>query len=348
MTGGGAPPRILAVDDDDQVRRLLKETLTEAGYACRCAADAAEARSLVAGKRFEVALCDIALPGESGLALARFLHHQHPDIALVMVSATDDPEVVRTALSVAYGFVVKPFKLNEIVIAVANALRRRELEIENREHRRDLEERVAIAQEETIHRLSRAVEYRDPETGGHVDRMSQYCGLLARCFGLAEGPIRVASRLHDIGKLAVPDAVLLKPGPLNTQERSAMECHAEAGYQLLADSQSELLELAATIAWTHHERFDGRGYPRRLAGEDIPLAGRIAGVADVFDALTTQRVYRPAFPLADALTIIADERGGHFDPDVLDAFLESLDDVTAIFRRFARAPRVSAQGGVPA
>jgi putative two-component system response regulator len=348
MTGGGAPPRILTIDDDDQVRRLLKETLTEVGYVCRCAADAVEARRLVAAEHFDVALCDIALPGESGLALASFLHHEYPDTGLVMVSATDDPEVVRTALSVAYGFVVKPFRVNEIVIAVANALRRRELEIENRAHSRDLEERVAIAQEETIRRLSRAIEYRDPETGGHVDRMSQYCGLLARCFGLAEGPIRVASRLHDIGKLAVPDAVLLKPGPLDTRERRAMECHAEAGYQLLAESQSELLELAATIAWTHHERFDGRGYPRRLAGKEIPLAGRIAGVADVFDALTTQRVYRPAFPLADALTIIADERGGHFDPEVLDAFLESLDDVKVIFDRFARGPRVSVQGGVPA
>ena len=190
------------------------------------------------------------------------------------------------------------------------------------------ESEVQRAHEEMIRRLAHAAEFRNSETGQHVDRMSRYCTLLAERVGLDEGRcelIRIASALHDVGKIAIPDSILLKPAPLDSAERQIMRRHAEIGHRLLSGSRSELLEVAALIAHTHHERYDGRGYPRGLAGGEIPLEGRIASIADVFDALTSERVYRSALSVDDAVSILRDGRGTHFDPFVLDLFLELLD-----------------------
>jgi len=183
------------------------------------------------------------------------------------------------------------------------------------------------AHAETIRRLADAAEFRDAETGRHTERMSRYCELLAHRLGLDEercALLRAASPLHDIGKIAVPDDILLKPGALTPDERATMERHAEIGYRLLSGSTSELLSVAATIALTHHERFDGGGYPRGLAAEAIPLEGRIAAVADVFDALTTDRVYRAALGVDEAMELMRDGRGTQFDPYVLDLFLDHI------------------------
>ncbi|MGH3066193.1 MAG: HD domain-containing phosphohydrolase, partial [Gaiellaceae bacterium] len=195
------------------------------------------------------------------------------------------------------------------------------------------ERELQRAHAETIRRLGHAAEFRDSETGGHIERMSRLCALLGRRLGLDDERcelLRLASPLHDIGKIGISDEILLKPGPLTTHERETMQGHAELGYRVLAGSQSELLELAAEIAWTHHERFDGRGYPRGLGGEEIPLAGRIASVADVFDALTSDRVYRPAFGLDETVELMRRGRGTQFDPLVLDAFLDSIPEVESI------------------
>ncbi len=187
-----------------------------------------------------------------------------------------------------------------------------------------------LAHGEMIRRLAFAAEFRDDETGRHTERMSRYCEFLGRRIGLDDERcelVRAASPLHDIGKIAVPDGILLKPGALTTEERSLMQRHAEIGNRLLRGSSSELLELAATIAWTHHERYDGSGYPRGLSGDRIPLEGRIASVADVFDALTTDRVYRPAFALDRALALMQAGRGTQFDPLILDLFLDCVDEL---------------------
>jgi len=187
---------------------------------------------------------------------------------------------------------------------------------------------VENAYTEMARRLAHAAEFRSTETGVHVDRMSRYCALVGEKLGLDEEQcerLRVASLLHDVGKLAIPDSILLKPGALTAAEREVMERHAEIGHDLLAGSSSEVLETAAVIAWAHHERYDGLGYPRGLAGAEIPLEARVAAVADVFDALTSDRVYRPAFPVAQALEIMREGRGTQFDPLVLDAFLELVD-----------------------
>jgi PAS domain S-box-containing protein len=189
------------------------------------------------------------------------------------------------------------------------------------------------SREETIRRLARAAEFRDDETGAHIERVGRYCELIARRLGLDSDRcerLRIASPMHDVGKIGVPDAVLLKPGPLNADERAEMERHATIGYQILSGSGAELLDLAAIVAWTHHERFDGGGYPCGLAGDEIPLEGRIAAVADVFDALTNHRIYRPAFPYSEAIATMRTERGAHFDPRVLDAFLSAEHEIKAI------------------
>jgi len=213
-------------------------------------------------------------------------------------------------------------------VAGLGARRELEREVEDRSHELWLAlSELEVAQAETVRRLSMAVEFRDKDTGAHIERIGRLSALLAERLGKDEAfctRLLHAAPLHDVGKVAVPDAVLLKPGQLTEQERAIVQAHAEEGYQLLSRSSSSILEMAATIALTHHERYDGSGYPRGLAGEEIPLEGRIVAVTDVFDALTSDRVYRKAYPLDQALALMREQRGRHFDPQILDAFLEMV------------------------
>jgi methanogenic corrinoid protein MtbC1 len=186
---------------------------------------------------------------------------------------------------------------------------------------------LEISQAETVRRLSMAVEFRDEDTGAHIERIGRFSTLLAEQIGMDPAfceRIGHAAPLHDVGKVAIPDSILLKPGPLTPQERAIVETHAEEGYRLVRGSSSAILEMAATIALSHQEKWDGTGYPRGLAGESIPIEGRIVAIADVFDALTSDRVYRKAFPLDEAVKIMREQRGRHFDPVLLDAFMEVL------------------------
>jgi putative two-component system response regulator len=353
---------VLVVDGDERIRRTLERAVAEAGFDCRTAGTGAQARGLVEAARPDLVVVDVHLPDEPGLGLVRHLVAGPDGPAVVMISAQDDPEVAAIALqSGAYGYLTKPFKPGELAIALHDGLRRHRRERESRETRVRLEDRVvergAAAQEalarlrqaheETVLRLSRAIEYRDPESGPHIDRMSRYCALLAARFDVDPDEVRVAARLHDIGKIAVPDAILSKPGPLTAEERAVMEGHADTGYRLLRGSGIELLDVAATIAWTHHERYDGSGYPRGLASDQIPLVGRLAAVADVFDALITNRSYRPARSVDEALATVSAERGRHLDPAAVDAFLDQLDAVEAIVARFEE-PAARATPDAPA
>jgi HD-GYP domain-containing protein (c-di-GMP phosphodiesterase class II)/methylmalonyl-CoA mutase cobalamin-binding subunit len=187
---------------------------------------------------------------------------------------------------------------------------------------------LEIAQTETVRRLSMAVEFRDEDTGAHIERIGRLSTLLAEQIGMDPDfceRLSHAAPLHDVGKVAIPDAILLKPGPLTPEERAIVETHAEEGHRLLRGSSSSILELATTIALSHQEKWDGSGYPRGLAGETIPIEGRIVAIADVFDALTSDRVYRKAFPVEEAVQMMREQRGHHFDPVLLDAFMEVLD-----------------------
>jgi len=216
-----------------------------------------------------------------------------------------------------------------------------EREIDNRssELRRALTE-LEIAQAETVRRLSMAVEFRDEDTGAHIERIGRFSTLLAEQVGLEDDyceRISHAAPLHDVGKVAIPDAILLKPGALTHKERAIVETHAEEGHRLLRGSSSSILDLAATIALSHHEKWDGTGYPRGLAGEEIPIEGRIVAIADVFDALTSDRVYRRAFSVQDAIEMMREQRGRHFDPVLLDAFLDVLGSTGPDARAHHRA-----------
>jgi HD-GYP domain-containing protein (c-di-GMP phosphodiesterase class II)/methylmalonyl-CoA mutase cobalamin-binding subunit len=201
-------------------------------------------------------------------------------------------------------------------------------EIEHRtsELKRALSE-LEIAQAETVQRLSMAVEFRDEDTGAHIERIGRFSVLLAENVGMDSEfceRLKHAAPLHDVGKVAIPDAILLKPGPLTPEERAIVETHAEEGHRLVRGSSSSILDMAATIALSHQEKWDGTGYPRGLKGEAIPIEGRIVAVADVFDALTSDRVYRKAFSIEEAVQMMREQRGRHFDPVLLDAFMEVL------------------------
>ncbi|MGK2879223.1 MAG: HD-GYP domain-containing protein [Solirubrobacterales bacterium] len=217
-----------------------------------------------------------------------------------------------------------------------NLVERTAIEQRLRETIEDLERSensLEHAQEETILRLSMAVERRDQETGDHIERMGRYCALLASKLGWSDQEcelLRIAAPLHDVGKIAIPDAVLLKPGALTPEERLEIEKHAEIGHEILAGSDSSLLDHAACIALSHHEHWDGNGYPNGLVGEEIPIEGRMAAIADVFDALTSDRVYRPAMTVERSLAIMSEGRGSQFDPALLDIFFDSIVEVLMI------------------
>jgi putative two-component system response regulator len=356
------PPneRILIVDDEDQIRTLLARLLGAHRYECVTAESAAAARRVLKEADIALVLSDVNMPGESGIDFTREVLAEYPNIAVVMVTGMDDRSYADAAIELgAYGYILKPFKPNELIINVGNALRRRALEIESRSSRERLEQTVldrtsalrdTIAQlessdaelrrlrEETIRRLSWAAEFRNQETGEHIVRMSLYCALLARLAGLdadhAEA-IRIASPMHDVGKIGIPDRILLKTGRLTDDERKVMEAHTEMGHRILAGSGVELLDLAAMMALTHHERIDGTGYPSGAAGDEIPVEGRICAIADVFDALTSDRVYRPAFQPDEARSLMLEGRGTQFDAGLLDLFFGSFDDVLAIRRAAA-------------
>ena len=342
---GGQLARVLIIDDDPAVCEALRRLVAGEGHLATVAGNTREARAELGAGSFEVILCDVNLPGESGLELVHDVVGGRTDVAVVMVSGADDPQLAETALALgAYGYIVKPFRDSEVNIGIANALRRRRLEIENRAHHVRLEQLVAErtaeldrSREETIHRLAAAAELRDNETGQHIQRVSRCSELIARRLGLPHDRcdlIRIASPLHDIGKIAIPDHILRKPAPLSAEERLVVETHTELGYSILAGTREPLLQLGAEIAWTHHERFDGYGYPRRLAGQAIPLAGRIVAVADVFDALVSDRVYRLALPIEEVIATMREERGRQFDPDVLEVLLTAIPEALDIRDRF--------------
>lgn len=351
---------ILVVDDEEPIRRLLGYLLQSHGYPVSMAADAREARVKLNDQPIALMLVDVNMPGESGMDLVRTTLADHQDVAAIMVTGLDSSVLANAALDVgAFGYIIKPFESNEVLIDVANALRRRKLELENRLHRESLEDIVRtrtialqqaldwlersekelrLSREETIQRLAIAAEFRDSMTAQHIQRMSHYCELLARKSGLSPERcdlIRTASPMHDIGKIGTPDHVLLKPGKFTQEEFGVIAQHAEIGYRILNGSDAELLKVAAIIAYTHHERFNGTGYPRNLKGDAIPIEGRIAAIADAFDALTTQRVYKPAFEIGHAIELMLKHRGEHFDPELLDVFVASAEELARIHNQYA-------------
>ncbi len=457
--------RVLATDDRPDILRLIDRTLGDR-YECHFAGSVGEARAALAAADFDLALCDIEMPGESGLVLAEEIVAEHPTTAVVLVTGEDSPAIAEQAFDFgAHGYLVKPFWPGQLLIAAMNAVRRCHLELAQEARSRTLEQRMQLlverapvpifskdrdrryrianramheimevppggmigrraedlldleeaadasaadarvlergetfeeeevllagearrtfltvkfpirdetdeitgifgiaadltakgeaerlreelneaqrraieelraSRQETVDRLSKAIERHDAGTGEHVNRMATVAALLGERCGLERERVlllRAAAPMHDVGKVATPDAILRKAGPLTAAERTEMERHTTAGHEILAGSTGDLLQLAATIALSHHERWDGDGYPQGLRSEEIPLEARIVAVADVFDALLSDRSYRPAMPLEEAIAIIREGRGTHFDPALVDLLLDNLDEAVSL------------------
>ncbi len=347
--------RILVVDDVEQNRVVVGALVESLGYAAETACDGLEALDKLSDG-IDLVLLDVMMPGLSGFDVLRRMRDSERwhDLPVIMVTALDSrADRIQAVSAGANDFIAKPVEKTELVVRIGSQLRLKEAQdalkrsqadlerkVEERtaELRRALEEtaaaqrRIWSAHLDTIRRLVLAAEFKDRHTADHIQRISHYSALLARVTGVPGEEIEVlrhAAPMHDVGKIGVPDAILLKEGPLTAEERRVMEAHTTIGAQILAGSCSELLQAGEVIALTHHEKWDGTGYPRRLAGEEIPLWGRICALVDVFDALTSHRPYRRALSNAQALAILREGRGKHFDPHLLEAFEDHLEEFYA-------------------
>jgi putative two-component system response regulator len=338
------PMRVLIVDDNATSLMLLKQVVGHVD-GCRVVAfhDPLVALNEIRAGGVDIALVDYMMPQVDGIEFirrVRALPRLH-DLPIVFVTTQEEKGARAGALEAgATDFLSKPIDPSEVKTRIRTIARLREMEARLGDETAwlDGEVRKATAalsarEEETVFRLAQAAEFRDGMSGSHIRRMANYCLLIGEALGLDDGACRtlyLAAPMHDIGKIAVGDAILLKPGKLTPEERAVMEQHTACGYRLLAGSQSDLIRAAADIAWCHHERWDGSGYPRGLAGEQIPLLARIAAVADVFDALTSERPYKQAWSPKQAAEHIRQNSGKHFDPACVSAFFKRWEDVLGI------------------
>ncbi|MCG8566584.1 MAG: response regulator [Desulfobacterales bacterium] len=321
--------RILIADDDPAIRSLFKRAMEAAGHDCVEARDAAQALEELARGNYDVVVTDINMPRMTGLELAvKVLDQSDSDIIVITGEAQDYhyDEIITIGAS---DFVAKPFSVNEIILRVQRVLRERALKAQTRKSHQELKQ----AYIDSIHRLVMAAEFKDEETGDHIIRIGAYASAMARKLGMDDSygeNIQYAAPMHDVGKIGIPDRILLKPGKLNNEEWTVMKRHTLIGAQLLSNSKSKILQMAEEIALTHHERFNGKGYPHGKAGEAIPLCGRIVAIADTFDALTSKRPYKAPYPPEIVYDILKRQRGEHFDPQVTDLFLKNFDQFLAI------------------
>ena len=461
-TQGLLNTRILVTDDHPEMLTLMERALGES-YECEFASSIEQAHEKLDTGSFQLAICNLESADSKGLDLAEEIVRDYPDTAtVVLITGEDDPEAAKQAFALGvYGYLVEPFWPGQLLITVMSALRRRQLEIANRAHSQNLEDRrqtiidmapmpiyakdanhryvvanamadeiagvkrgelvgltddaimppegaeiargtdgrvldegsvyeaeevvevgdaertfktvkfplldeqgqitavggisaditaenealrlrdelaaaqqkaideLRLSRQETIQGLAKAIELHDSSTGEHVDRMAAITAFLGAKMGLAPGQVdllHAAAPMHDVGKIGVPAEILRKPGPLSAGEREAMERHTVVGHKIFAHFKSELSHIAASIALTHHECYDGSGYPQGLSGDEIPLEGRITAVADVFDALLSDRGYRPALTLDEAVAVMREGRGTHFDPRIVDILLGHIDE----------------------
>jgi len=341
--------KILIVDDNPTnvlvLRRLIEKM--EGEHQPVCFTDSLQALEWCKDGKADLLLVDYMMPELDGMEfIQQFrLLPECKNIPIVMITADSNRDIRYQALEVgANDFLNKPIDKTEFLARVKNMLnlRKSQIQLSNRAQWLASEVRKATAalrqqEGEALVILSKAAEYRDPETGAHISRMSHYSKLIAATLGLSEAEqdlILEASPMHDVGKVGTPDDILLKPGPLDQAEFSIMKQHANHGHEILNQGSSHLLQVAAEIAITHHEKFNGKGYPNGLKGTDIPLYGRIVAVADVFDALTSERPYKKAWPVEKAIALLKEESGEHFDPKCVEAFLSSMDQAMEIMATY--------------
>ena len=333
--------RILVVDDQQMNTVLLENILGRSGFKkIRSSNDAREVVGLVEEYEPDLILLDLRMPHLDGFGVLEGLAPKleaEGFLPVLMLTADVDPNNKKRALaSGAKDFLNKPFDGQEVVLRVNNLLETRSLYMQLQDRNRNLDEQVQErtreldeAQVEMLDRLAWAAEYRDDETGRHIQRVGNNASVLARALGLGREQvtlIRRAAPLHDVGKIGVPDSILLKPGRLTPQEFEVIKTHTNIGARILADGRSGLVQMAASIAFTHHERWDGSGYPCSVAGDSIPIEGRIVAVVDTFDALTHKRPYKDAWPVEEAVAEIQRQIGHQFDPRIAEVFMDRKGD----------------------
>lgn len=371
LLSGACESKVCVIDDEIVNCKIVRKYLMDYGLtSVVTTTDPLTALSFMQSERPDVIILDLMMPGISGLdlmaeiAVDEFLSH----VPVLVLTACDEREVRTQALDLGVSdFLTKPIDPTDLVPRVRNALATRNYQKDLRRQNEQLEEIVRKRTEELItsrmevvHCLGRAADYRDNETGKHVQRVGLYVGIISRQLGLPEREcemLELAAPLHDVGKIGVADAILHKPAKLTADEYVDMKRHCQFGFEILGNIpmsydvatvsdandpqaigngyRSPVLRLASIIALTHHEKWDGTGYPRGLKGEDIPLVGRITAVADVFDALSTKRPYKPAFSIEQCFATLEEGRAKHFDPKVLDAFFAARDKVLEVQRNYA-------------
>ncbi len=332
--------RVLIAEDEEFQAELLRTALTEAGYEVTVVSAGHQALELVRNEEFQMVVSDWEMPEMSGVELCREIRQRITSryvYVILLTSRSGSQNVIEGLAAGADDFVTKPFNSQELCVRLRNA------------------ERVLALQslELVIFAMAKLAESRDMETGAHLERMREYCRILAQRLGQTrkyrdqiDGEfvrlIYLTSPLHDIGKVGIPDNILLKPGRLTEKEFEIMKQHAQIGAETLdaavaSYQEAGFLSMASDIAWTHHEKFDGSGYPNGLKGTKIPLCGRIVAIADVYDALTTKRVYKEAYSSDVAKSIIVEGSGKHFDPDLVQTFLGCESEFLNVLSRFATA-----------
>ena len=323
-------PLILAVDDEASNLQLLRQILQD-HYRLLFAKDGARALELARQERPDLVLLDVMMPGMSGYEVCASLK-ANPDTAAIPVifvtALTDTADELEGFEAGAVDYITKP-----VSPPIVRARVRTHLSLVRMEELR-------ATRLEIVQRLGLAAEYKDNETGLHVIRMSHFSRILGIAAGMSEveaDDLLHAAPMHDVGKIGIPDRILQKPGPLDPDEWKVMQSHVTIGAEIIGEHGGGMLALAAQIALTHHEKYDGSGYPNGLRGEDIPLVGRIVAIADVFDALTSKRPYKKAWTEDEALTFLREQKGRHFDPALVDLFLEQMPAVRAVQQRWAEA-----------
>ena len=353
---------VMIIDDESINIEIVKAYLEEEGFENLIATtQASQAMDMLREHRPDIVLLDIKMPEISGLELLRMMRSDRDMMMIpaIVLTAANDPQVKLQALRLgASDFLAKPVDPSELTLRLENVLAVKAYQDHLADYSEKLERQVQIrteelvhSRQEAIHCLARAGEFRDYDTGRHVTRVGRYSALIAAELGFPQAAVDLieqAAQLHDVGKIGIPDAILHKPGkldpqefeiiqehcnigrriinPLSHEESIRLKTHTSVGLQIMGSTNSPVLRLASVIAATHHEKWDGTGYPKGLAGNAIPIEGRIVAVADVFDALSSARPYKEAFPLDRCLKILADSRSKHFDPRVLDAFLRRKDE----------------------
>lgn len=340
--------KILIVDDEPSIRELLNDKLSSEGYACRMSSCGEEALQLLAMDPADLVICDLRMPGMSGIELLKQIRDKYPRAATLVASGMDD---LRTSVEVmkkgAADYLLKPIRLDSLLASVHRSLEMKQMELEIENYRRNLElmvdqrtrqlqaamRRIELIYDETLEALGAALDLRDTETAGHSQRVTLYSLEIARrldCTADQLKQLRRGAYLHDIGKIGIPDSILLKEGKLTAEEAAVMQTHVRIGYDIVC--RIAFLAGAAEIVLTHQERYDGTGYPQGLAGEEIPLGARVFAVADTLDAMTSDRPYRRALTFEAAQAEIVRESGRQFDPEVVEAFLSVPPEVWQVIR----------------